>query len=207
MRPDQSSLKTCICPALRRQRFGPQTFGMVARLKAALLGLLALGLAGCAGPQLKDYADKTPELDLVEYFTGEVTAWGQFQDLRGKVRRRFTVQIEGVWDGSVLELTEDFVYDDGETEQRIWRIQPDGNGGWTGAAAGVVGEATGEGAGNAFNWRYEFDLKTGEGETTRVTFDDWLWRHSDDVVFNKATVSKYGITLGEVVIFFLRDSD
>lgn len=160
---------------------------------------------GCASPKLKDYADASPPMDLVEYFSGSVTAYGQFQDLRGKVRRRFTVQIEGDWDGRNLTLTEDFVYDDGETETRVWTLTPGEAGRWTGSADGVVGGAEGESSGNAFNWRYQFDLKTGEGETTRVSFDDWLWRHSDNVVINKAYVSKYGITIGEVVIFFLRD--
>lgn len=168
--------------------------------------LAAFGLlGGCASPSLKDYADETPAMDLVEYFSGNVTAYGQFQDLRGKVRRRFTVSIQGDWNGQTLTLNEDFVYDDGETETRVWTLEPDAAGRWSGRADGVVGEAEGETAGNAFNWRYQFDLKTGDGQTTRVRFDDWLWRHSDDVVINKAYVSKFGFTIGEVVIFFVRD--
>jgi len=166
-----------------------------------LFGLAAL-MTGCASPSLKDYADKQPKMDLVDYFEGRTEAWGQFQDLRGKVRRRFKVTIDGTWDGSVLTLVEDFVYDDGETERRVWTIEPTGDGTWEGRAEGVVGMAEGEASGNAFNWRYRFDLKTGEGETTRVSFDDWLWRQDENVVINKAYVSKFGITIGEVIIFF-----
>ena len=35
---------------------------------------------------------------------------------------------------------------------------------WQGTADGVLGFASGQVSGNAFNWRYTFDLKTGEGE-------------------------------------------
>lgn len=177
-------------------------------MKNVFLGaVLALSVAGCASPSLKDYADNTPKMDLVEYFEGRTTAWGQFQDLRGKVRRRFKVVIDGTYDGNELTLTEDFVYDDGETERRVWTIVSTGPNTFEGTAGGVVGKAVGEAAGNAFNWRYTFDLKTGEDKTMRVAFDDWLWRHDENTVVNKAYVSKYGVTLGEVIIFFRKDDD
>jgi len=169
-----------------------------------LTALLATLGSGCANPDLRDFAGDEPALDLAAYFTGQSQAWGQFQDRFGKVRRRFVVDITGTWDGETLTLTEAFRYDDGATEQRIWRLHRTGANTWEGTADGVVGTASGEVAGNAFNWRYTFDLQTGDGKTLRLAFDDWMWRVDEDVLINRARVSKFGITVGEVLIFFRR---
>lgn len=170
-----------------------------------LTALLATFGSGCANPDLRDFADAEPALDLAAYFTGRTQAWGQFQDRFGTVRRRFVVDITGAWDGETLTLDEAFRYDDGATERRIWRLRRRGANGWEGSADGVVGKATGEVAGNAFNWRYTFDLQTADGGTLRLTFDDWMWRQDEQVVINRARVSKFGITVGEVLIFFRRE--
>jgi hypothetical protein len=170
-----------------------------------LTALLATLCAGCASPDLKESANEEPAIDLVAYFTGNSKAWGQFQDRFGKVRRRFVVDITGDWDGETLTLTEAFRYADGAVEQRVWQLQRTGATTWTGTANGVVGTATGEVSGNAFNWRYTFDLQTGDGKTLRLKFDDWMWRQDEHVIINRASVSKFGITVGEVLIFFQRE--
>jgi len=65
----------------------------------------------------------------------------------------------------------------------------------------VVGQATGKSAGNAFNFKYTFDLAVGD-KTMRVKFDDWMYLQDDNVLFNKATIKKFGARLGDVYIFF-----
>ena len=99
---------------------------------------------------------------------------------------------------------EDFTYEDGSTERRVWRLEQTGPETWAGTAEGVVGEATGEERGNAFNWRYTIDLQTPDGPL-RVSFDDWLWRMDDQVMINRAYVSKYGVEIGQLSIFFRRE--
>ena len=169
----------------------------------ALLLVLTLMLTACSGLDVADYRQAEPRLELEQYFDGRLRAYGQFQDRFGRVKRRFVVDIEGRWDGSTLTLDESFVYDDGERETRRWTLRKDAGGGWTGSADGVVGTAAGRGAGNAFNWRYDFDLKTDDGPI-RLHFDDWLFLHEDGVLLNRAYVSKFGITVGEVLISFFK---
>ena len=108
-----------------------------------------------------DFAGKEPRFVLEDYFAGQTKAWGLFQDRFGKLRRQFEVEIDGTWDGEILILVEDFVYDDGETEQRIWHIRKTGPHTYDGKANGVVGTAAGVAYGSAVNWRYDFDLKVG----------------------------------------------
>lgn len=171
-----------------------------------LLVVLAGLLAGCSRPDLADFALAKPPLALEEYFVGKLKAYGQFQTRFGEVKRRFVVDIDGRWDGSTLTLNESFVYDDGETEQRVWTLEKTADGGWQGRAGGVVGSAAGRGAGNAFNWQYDFDLPTDDG-TMRLHFDDWLFLQQDGVLINRAYVSKFGITVGEVIISFFKQPD
>jgi hypothetical protein len=166
--------------------------------------LSTLLLAGCAGLKLEDFTGRSPALALEQYFDGRLRAHGFFQDRFGKVRRQFTVDIEGRREGRTLVLTEDFVYDDGEKERRIWRLEPGAAPGeWQGHAEGVIGIARGRTSGNAFNWQYDFALPVG-GRRMNVHFDDWLWLQGDGVLINRATVSKLGVTLGEVTIAFVK---
>ncbi|MEO1329433.1 MAG: DUF3833 domain-containing protein [Pseudomonadota bacterium] len=176
-------------------------------LLAAGLSAAALGLSACAGgPDLADYAASGPALAPERYFDGRLEGWGVFQDRFDDVRRRFKVDIVGRWDGETLTLDEDFVYEDGSTEKRVWRLTKTGPDTWRGEAAGVVGEATGRVAGNALNFRYTFDLVRPNGDTLRVDFDDWLWLQDDRVLVNRAYVSKFGIEIGTLSIFFRRET-
>lgn len=153
--------------------------------------------------KITDFEDKTPKFILEEYFEGKTEASGIFYDRFGDIRRQFVVSITGKVEGDKLYLQEDFVYDDGETEQRIWTLTRTGPTTYEGTAAGVVGIAKGQIAGNAFQWTYTYDLKMKE-RTLRVTFDDWMFLQPNGVVMNRATVSKWGIELGTVVISFSR---
>lgn len=169
------------------------------------VGALSVTATGCGGMKLDDFKGTEPELKLEEYFTGESKAWGIFEDRFGKLRRQFTVDIIGEWDGETLTLTEDFVYSDGETERRIWVIRKDGPNSYVGTADGVIGEARGRVEGQALNWAYDFDLKMGDS-TIRVHFDDWMWLQPDGVLVNRAIVSKFGLELGRATIFFKQES-
>ena len=152
-------------------------------------------------PSIEDSKLSDREFSLEEFFDGETKAYGQFQDILGNVSRRFTVDIKGVWDGSNLILTEDFVYEDGSEEQRIWDLVKTGENAWVGSADGVIGTANGLTSGDMFYWTYTIDLPTPSGET-RVSFKDYMWMLSDNRVLNKAYMSKWGIPVGEVIIIF-----
>lgn len=151
----------------------------------------------------EDFAGAEPRFLLEEYFEGRTRAWGIFQDRFGNLWRQFVVDIQGTWDGETLTLVEDFVYSDGETEQRIWRVRRTGEHTYEGTADGVVGIAQGRAYGNVVNWAYDFDLRVGD-RTWRVHFDDWMFLQDNDVMINRATVTKWGFTLGEATIFFQR---
>lgn len=175
------------------------------RLIVLPLVAIFIVLASCSGrPSLEDPALSDRDLNLEEFFAGDVIAYGQFQDVFGNVRRRFTVDIAGTWDGETLRLVEDFVYEDQSTEQRVWTLRKTGRDTWEGTAPGVVGVARGEERGDVFNWTYTIDLPVADGETMRVSFDDWMWLLSEDRLLNKAYMSRFGVPLGEVTISFER---
>jgi hypothetical protein len=166
-----------------------------------LAAALAVLVAGCGGMNIDDYRGTTPVFQPESYFAGQTRAWGFFQDRFGTIRREFTVDITGTVDGDTLVLDEDFTYADGERAKRVWTIRRVGEGVYEGTAADVVGTARGRAVGRAMNWVYEFELPRGDS-TLRVTMDDWMFLQDDEVMLNRTTVRKFGIKLGEVVIFF-----
>lgn len=160
-----------------------------------------LGLSGCAGVAPEVYREQTPSLDLAQYFNGPLTAWGYFSDRSGQVQKRFKVQMQGIWNGNQGVLTEDFAWSDGTTSQRVWRIEKNPDGTYTGRADDVKGTATGVAAGNALQWRYTLLLPV-DGKTYEVQFDDWMYLMDDEVMLNKSEMRKFGFKLGEIVISF-----
>lgn len=174
---------------------------------ATVMSLALAGLAACSGhPSFNDPSLSNRQFVLEKFFDGKFVAHGQFQDRFGTVRRQFEVAIDGHWDGKELKLVEDFTYEDGSKEQRIWTLHKTGETTWEGTAPGVIGVAKGEVRGDRFNWKYTIDLPVpqagGPTTTTRVSFDDWIWLLSDTRAFNRAYMMKYGVTLGDVSISF-----
>ena len=171
--------------------------------RSALVLTAFLVLTGCSTMKPADFANAQPKLVLEEYFAGRTQAWGLFQDRFGTVKRQFTVEITGTWNGETLVLDERFLYNDGETDQRVWTIRKLGDGSYEGLASDVVGSAAGSSAGNALNWAYIMDLKVGDG-TLRVAFDDWMFLQPGGAMINRAKLTKWGFDIGEVTLFFMK---
>ena len=133
-----------------------------ARRRRLLLAALGAGgsalLGGCGAAPLERYREQTPALDR------RTTS-------AGRCRPRACSSIAsamcagasscGWWAsgrGGDGVLTEDFLYDDGERSQRIWRIRSEAPQRWSGRADDVVGAARGEASGSAVRWQYRLLL-------------------------------------------------
>ena len=167
-----------------------------------LISALAL-LTACSTPQIDDYAKEKPVLELDKYFNGTLDAYGVFTDRSGQVVKRFTVVMDCTWNGNNGVLDEAFTYSDGTKQRRVWRLTRHADGRFTGTADDVVGIANGQQRGNAFYWTYTLALPV-DGNIINVQFDDWMYLMNDKVMLNKASMSKWGVGLGEVTLSFVK---
>lgn len=162
---------------------------------------LVFALSACSSHSIEQYRPLTPALDLKQFLNGDLEAWGQFQDRSGALVKRFHVDMTGTWQGNNGKLVENFVYDDGTKQQRIWHLIDKGNGQYEGRADDVVGVAQGQIASSVLNWHYTLALPV-NGKTYHVQFDDWMYLHDSQTMVNRASMSKFGFKLGEVTLFF-----
>ncbi|WP_418378903.1 DUF3833 domain-containing protein [Vibrio natriegens] len=160
-------------------------------------------LVSSCSAELDNYKTTKPSFDLFGYFDGNVKAWGMVQDYSDKQTRRFEVEIVGTVQGNQLTLVEDFLFDDGEVDQRIWVITRLEDNRYEGKADDIIGVATGQEQGNALQWQYDFELKM-DDDTITVAFDDWLYRQDDRHVFNLTKIKKFGVEVGTITLFFQR---
>ena len=152
---------------------------------------------------ISEFKDVEPRFVLEDYFNGQVKAWGLFHDRFGNLKRSFKVDIKGTINNNELTLDEKFLYNDGEEDQRIWKIKILGNNEYSGTADDVVGEAFGSSSGNALNWKYKLNLKV-KDSFVLVDFDDWMFLKDNNILMNRAVIKKWGIELGVVSITFLK---
>lgn len=168
------------------------------------LALTACLLAGCTRVSVQQYAAEQPKLDLQQYFNGDLTGWGMVQDRSGKVLRRFTVAIDAKWSGNDGILEEHFDWSDGKQEHRRWEIRKDGDR-YQGKAGDVVGVAAGAASGNALQWRYVLALPV-DDTTWHVDMDDWMYLIDGQTLANRTTMTKLGVKVAEISIFFRRQA-
>lgn len=175
------------------------------RYRPFAFALLAWLMVGCASNDLERYAGTTPELDIGSYFDGRSRAWGMVQDYTGEVQRRFTVEIDGQLDGDTLVLDERFVYDDGETDRRVWTFERQAEGRWLGSANDVEGPVVARQVGHVFTMTYSLDVDI-SGRTLTFTMDDWMFLQPGGRLINRTAMKKFGVTLAEITIVFERQS-
>lgn len=157
-------------------------------------------LISCSA-QISDYKNSYPIFKLEDYFNGNIKAWGILQDYNNKLTRNFTVDITASWQGNKGKLHEAFVFDDGETQTRIWYITKLKEGFYQGEANDVIGTANIEQMGNAVNLVYELTVKIDDSDFT-FKIDDWMYRVDEKHVFNRSKLKKFGVTVAELTLFF-----
>lgn len=173
------------------------------RLSLWLL-LSGLILTGCAGPSLDDYSDREPELVPSRFFNGELSAQGVVKDRSGEVIRTFDADIDASWDaGGTGTLEEEFRFDDGEVQTRIWTLTPS-EAGYHADAGDVVEPGTMRWQGNAIHMNYVLRVSYGEG-TIDVRMDDWMYLVTPDTLINQTAMSKWGVNVGEVVLVITKN--
>lgn len=171
-----------------------------------LLLAACLVLGSCGNVEVERYAAEQPRFDLAAFFSRPVQAWGMFQKRSGEVVKRFHVRIDSRREGERLILDEQFLYSDGTRQQRTWTLVPDGPGHWRGTAGDVIGEARGEVAGNALRWRYTLDLPV-DGRHWQVDLADWMYLMDEDTLINRSRMSKLGVEVGQITLFFRRSPE
>ena len=165
----------------------------------ATLGLLASLLGACASPPDVPAAAAAPPLVLEQFFPGRTVGEGVFTNSWTGSERRFSVVIEGSWDGRTLTLVEDFAYADGEKDRKTWRLERTGAGVYAGTREDVVGQARAWTEGRVV--RLEYSVLLG-GWT--VDFSDVLALNDDGSLINRATVGKWGLRVGRVELVLRR---
>lgn len=163
-----------------------------------LLGMVVL--TACSSHSVDIYSEESPQLNVRDFFNGEVTAWGIVQDRRGRVINRFQADLVGTWDGANGVLDEDFYYADGEYQFRQWRLVQVGENQYEGYADDVIGTGYGTQSGNAFNLKYELIVPLSDGDEVSLKFDDWMWLMEGGVIINRATMRKFGFKVGELTV-------
>ncbi len=170
---------------------------------AGLVIATALLLSACSSVHTSDYADARPNLDMLDYFRGDVHAWGIVQDRSGKVIQHFTLTMHGqlLPDGD-LAIHEVLDQSDGKQKLRDWRVHRADAHHVSAIANGIVGEAKGEQYGDALHLQYVLEETTGSGSVWQFPVDDWFFLQSDGGIINRSTGSKWGFHAFDVITFF-----
>ena len=168
-----------------------------------IAGALAL-LSACSQVQVKDNSNLKPMLNPEQFFSGQLSAHGVVKNRKGKVTRTFTADITASWEDGVGTLDEDFVFNDGEKQQRIWTLTPTGDDSYIGTAGDVVGDGELSVAGNSMFLNYVLQVPYGDG-TIEVKVDDRMYLVSPNVLINESRMSKFGFRVGAILLTIIRD--
>ena len=164
---------------------------------AIVLPLIPLAAACATRPPVPDVA--AGPFVIEEALAGETIGRGRITTITG-VDRGFEARLNGSWDGATLTLVEDFLFDDGEVDQKTWRLKKLSNGEYEGTREDVVGTARGFPVENGFRLEYLIDLPNGNGGTRRVKFRDILVIDREGTVINNATIGYRGFRVGRVAL-------
>lgn len=174
------------------------------RRAAVLSALATLALASCAGPPNIMPAVNAPAFTLEGFFVGKTVGKGAFTSAIAGVNRPLTVITNGRWDGKTLVLREDFFFADGEKDVKTWRFTKTAPSVYEGTREDVIGKADIRQVGNTVQLRYSADVRSKDGSVTRLDFADTIAPIDRKSVLNKATVSKFGVPIGDITITFTR---
>ena len=164
---------------------------------------VAGALSACTGVPVQHFEGATPAFDPIAYFAGPTHSWGVIEARDGAPKTRFRADLSGRRDGDALVLTQDFTFEDGHKQQRIWRLQRVDAHRIDASASDVIGVATGYAYGNTFRWDYTLQLTS--NPLSRVGMHHWMYLAGDgNTLLNQVTIRKFGLRVGGTTEYFQR---
>ncbi len=162
------------------------------KIMPALIGSLALSLPSIAVSQ--------ETLLLEEFFKGESRAKGSFKAINGATRN-FDVKLFGEFDGKILKLKEDFLFENGEKDTKTWVFEKVTENKYIGTREDVIGntEVTINGNKAVFTYLVYLD---GKNKKMKVRFHDEMILQSPNKLVNKAKVTKWGFEIAQTSVEF-----
>ena len=167
--------------------------------RVVVLSMTGAYLSGCAAMPEFSVPPPAKKLVLEEALKGRTLGEGVFVNSFTGGATKFSVVIDGAWDGRVLTLVEDFTYSDGLQERKTWRLTKTADGVYSRVREDVIDSASVREDGNGVRLDYFVTLSTGLGDID-VRFQDLLYLNADGSIANKAVVSKFGLRVGRVDI-------
>ena len=166
---------------------------------------MALTLSSCSSVNINDYASNSPKLVTREFFNGNLTAHGVVKNRSNEVIRYFNATIKAYWENDRGTLEEKFIFDDGEIQYRTWILTPNKNNPtlFTATAGDVIGQGTGQTAGNAFNLNYTLKVKYKES-SLNLSVNDWMWLVDEKTLLNESSLTKFGFKVGSVQLVIVK---
>ena len=172
-------------------------------MRQLLLIVLMSVLTSCAQVDVGDYAEAEPRLVPEAFFDGQLRARGVVTSRSGNVIRRFTAEIKAYWVDGIGTLEEDFVFDDGELDRRVWTLTPAGQGLYRGTAGDVVGEGELRVAGNSMFLDYVLRVPWRDGSID-LRIDDRMYLIDERTLINESSMRKFGVEVGQLLLVIQR---
>jgi hypothetical protein len=172
-------------------------------VRNSLVLALAIGVTACSSLTPQSFHAGTPTFEPDRFFEGPVRSWGVVERRSGKPSSRFRTETNGVREGESLVLTQHFFYEDGRTQQRVWRIHRINEHQYEATANDVVGVGRGEAYGNAFHWEYTLAARPGN-PLLNVRMKHWMYLQPDGSMLNRVQVTKFGLILEQITEYFRR---
>ena len=162
---------------------------------------ICLSFVSCSNIRPVDYAQESPTLDFKKFLQGNLTGWGIYQERGGRVAKRFRIDMTADWQGNIGKFIERFHFNDGTKQVREWTLTRIDDHHYIGKANDSVGSGKGEVRGNSMHWHYTIRTETDSG-IYDLDYDYWMYLIDEKTLINRATLSKFGFTLGDIAVTF-----
>ena len=168
-------------------------------IKRFMIAICTVALTSCASVSVDDYAANQPRFIAEEFFNGQLSAHGILKNRRGQVIRYFSASIDAYWVDGVGTLEEQFVFDDGERQSRVWKLKPETAGNYIATAGDVIGEGSMQVAGNSLFLDYVLRVPYGDGSID-LRIDDRMYLVSERILLNESIMTKWGFEVAQLTL-------
>lgn len=136
-----------------------------------------------------------------EFFDGRTKAHGFFESFSGKVKRRFSAEIDGGWENGRFQLAEQFRFCDGSSEERVWILSPLNDGTYSASCEDIASPTQIIHKANTATMSYRIAMSVANRSVV-LHFSDLFVMVSPTEVLSRAHISKWGLPVGRIVASF-----